>query len=117
MSLADQAALATNNEWAARVRMAVVNAALQVKGEARQKGFKEFYEKRSSLADIVLGAPVPGQPVMSGMMDGVISRFCWAVAANPAINWDSTDGDLAFTVNSVWNDLAGINADEAPDNT
>lgn len=33
--------------------------------------------------------------------------FAWAVAANPVITLDSSDGDVEFTVNSVWDAVAG----------
>lgn len=34
-------------------------------------------------------------------------RFAIAVASNPVITHDSSDGDLQFTVNSVWDAIAG----------
>lgn len=38
---------------------------------------------------------------------GYADRFALAVAANPVINHESTDGDVQFTVNSVWDTIAG----------
>ena len=39
---------------------------------------------------------------------GFLNAFAMAVAANPAITAASSDGDLEFTVITVWNDLAGV---------
>ena len=34
-------------------------------------------------------------------------RFAVAVASNPVITYESSDGDIEFTVNSVWDTIAG----------
>jgi hypothetical protein len=39
--------------------------------------------------------------------DDYEGRFAAAVAANPVITGDSSDGDIEFTVNSVWDAIAG----------
>jgi hypothetical protein len=121
MALADQAVLAVNPEWIPKVKMAMVKIALQIKGETQQRGFVSYYTKRSYLADVILGAPIsnsisPQAYNPNAMtLETAVARFSWAVASSVAINWDSTDGDLEFTVTAVWDDIAGVDADEAPD--
>lgn len=41
------------------------------------------------------------------------SVFAWGVAANPAITADSPDSDIEFTVNSLWDALAGAYTEAA----
>lgn len=41
-------------------------------------------------------------------------RFARGVAANPVITIDSSDGDIQFTVNSVWDAYAGAFPAPAP---
>lgn len=40
-------------------------------------------------------------------LDGYTRRFAVAVAANPVIGFSSSDSDIQFTVNSVWDTIAG----------
>lgn len=104
MAFTDQLALTADQTFRDRVSMAMVIAALNAQGEAEVDGQHDsYYAKRSALAVGALTSP-------SMYSD----RFVWAVAANPAVNAEATDGDIQFTVNSVFNDLAGIRASEIP---
>lgn len=97
MALADQATLARDETFRQRVAVAAVIAATQIAGEARQDGdYDAYYRAREGLAVDVLSNP-----------EGFAIRFAYAVAANPVITADSNDGDLQYTVNSVWDDVAG----------
>lgn len=96
MSLQDQAALATFPTFRDRVLIATVQAARDVAAEA-PSGDQRKDDLRSSLATNVLADP-----------EGYASRFAWAVAANVAITFASTDSDIQFTVNSVWDAVAGV---------
>jgi hypothetical protein len=40
-------------------------------------------------------------------LDGYARRFALAVATNGVITYESIDGDIQFTVNSVWDTIAG----------
>ena len=53
--------------------------------------------KRAWLAATVLRDPIAW-----------IDKFTLAVASNAAIVTGSTDGDIQFTVNSIWDDMAGV---------
>jgi hypothetical protein len=52
---------------------------------------------RATLATNVLNDPL-----------GHVDRFAWAVASNTAVSYSSADGDLQWTVNSLWDGLAGV---------
>jgi hypothetical protein len=103
MAYTDQLALLSDQTFRDRITMAMVTAALNVQGEAETADSPTFYAKRSALAVGALTSP-------SMFAD----RFVWAVAANPAINADSSDSDIQYTVNSVFSDLAGVMASEGP---
>lgn len=96
MPLADQAQLASFPPFRDRVLIATVQAAKDVASEA-PSGDQRTDDLRSSLATNVLSDP-----------EGYATRFSWAVAANPAITFASTDSDIQFTVNSVWDAVAGV---------
>ena len=100
MAFADQAALAVNSAFRDKVRVAAVIAALQVQGEDASTYSEQQYQKRQKLAGRVL----------ANGGTGTLEQFAWAVAANAAIDSSSSDGDIQFTVNSVWDDLAGVDA-------
>jgi hypothetical protein len=96
MSLQDQAALATFPTFRDRVLIAAVQAARDVQAE-EPSGDQRKDDLRSSLATNVLGDP-----------EGYADRFAWATAANVAITFASTDSDIQFTVNSLWDAIAGV---------
>jgi hypothetical protein len=96
VALLDQATLAQDVTFVARVQMAIVQASLQIVGEDPGTDADLSY-RRQSLGINVLQRPSEMAP-----------RFAWAVAANPAITTDATDNDIAFTVTTVWNDIAGV---------
>lgn len=97
MSYTDQATLAAEVSFQLRVRVAVVSAAKDVMGESKGSKTDAAFAKRQSFAHVVLSNSA-----------GYLDRFVWAVVANPAITATSDDSDIQFTVNSVWDDLAGV---------
>lgn len=103
MAFTDQLALASDQTFRDRVTVAMVTAALNVQGEAETPDHDSFYTKRSALAVGALTSPTL-----------YADRFVWACVVNPAITADATDGDIQFTVNSVFSDLAGVRASEEP---
>jgi hypothetical protein len=103
MAYVDQATLADDVTFRARIRVAIMTAAVQVQGEAKS-GFSDAqYGKRQALATAILA---------TGGSD-YIDRFSWAVATNVAVTAASTDSDIQFTVNSMWDDLAGVTENDA----
>lgn len=95
MAFADQAQLARFSGFQDRVEVAMVTAATQVASEAASDN-PQTDQLRKVLATNVLNNP-----------DDYRTRFAWAVVSNPVITFESSDNDIQFTVNSVWNDLAG----------
>jgi hypothetical protein len=96
MALLDQANLAADTTFIARVQMAIVTAALQIVGEDPGSDVDVSYRRQS------LGINVLGDPA------GHAARFAWAVASNPVITADATDSDIAYTITTIWSDLAGV---------
>jgi hypothetical protein len=97
MSFTDQATLAADTSFQLKVRVAVVTAAKDVMGEAKGSMSDTVFGKRQQFAYQVISSSL-----------GYLDRFVWAVVANPAITGASSDGDIQFTVNTVWDDLSGV---------
>lgn len=96
-TLLEAAALARYDPFRDRVLVAVVQAARDVSSEATSDN-PDIDRLRQALAVKVINQP-----------EQYAERFAWAVIANPAITLAATDSDLQYTVNSVWNAVAGIN--------
>lgn len=94
MALIDQAQLASDGSFRARVQVALVAAALDIVGESS--------DTPSSYARQLLGLKILTDP------DSMTPRFTWAVVANPAISAESSDNDIAYTITTVWDDVAGV---------
>ncbi|WP_189061113.1 hypothetical protein [Longimycelium tulufanense] len=93
--------LAGRPEFVARVRAATVKAAVAVGAEADDG--TEHRRLRRALSVNVLQEP-----------ESWSSRFARAVATSAAIEIDSLDSEIEFSVNSVWNSVAGAGAEPAP---
>lgn len=108
MSFEDQVGYANDALFRKRVRMATITAAIAVQGEAQGSMPGSEYTKRQVLATKVIQTAGIGTPT-----EDVARMFLWAVIANVAISPASSDGDIQFTVNSVWGDCAGVTGDES----
>jgi hypothetical protein len=97
VSYATQAALAEDTAFQARVRVAIVTAAVDVMGEAKGVMSDTVFNKRQSFAYQVISNS-----------NGYLDRFVWGVVANVAITGASVDSDIQFTVNSLWSDMSGV---------
>lgn len=80
-----------------KVAAAMIGAAVAVGNETVDSPPTETQRKRHALSANVLREP-----------DTWADNFAWAVASNVAITYASDDGDIQFTVNSVWNAVAGV---------
>ncbi|WP_370943998.1 hypothetical protein AB5J62_33495 [Amycolatopsis sp. cg5] len=101
-TLAESAELASYPPFARRVQAAVSVAAKDVGSEADDPNNPTRTQLRRALATNVFANP-----------DDYGARFAWAVATNPVITLASTDNDVQFTVNSVWDTIAGAPAPPA----
>lgn len=97
MTFIDQATLATDATFQLRLKVAMMTAAVQVAGEAKNAMSDAAYIKRQTLATDVLRQPAKW-----------VESFAWAVASNNAVTGASQDSDIQFTVNSMWSDVAGV---------
>jgi hypothetical protein len=100
MAYIDQAALATNLSFISRIQVAIVKAAVDIMGEATDgqgQPTMSNHIKRAALAQKVLENP-------SRMAETMV----WGVIANAAITDNSTDNDIQWIVNSIWDDYSGI---------
>lgn len=96
MALAEQVDLALLPTFRRRALMAGVEAAVAISNEG-SSGDSRVDGLRKALATNLLSAPLDYE-----------ERLAWAVAQNPAVTFTSSDGDIQFTVASVWNALAGV---------
>jgi hypothetical protein len=94
MALSDMTDLATWPPFVRKVTAAMLKAAAAV-GNEEYDGTSYRIQRRALATKAFEDAPLYG------------SRFAYAVASNPAITHDSTDNDIEFTVNSMWDALAG----------
>lgn len=96
VALEDAFVLARLDSFRERVEAAVVKAAVDVAAEAADPS--ERSRLRRALSARVLEN-----------REGIdyASRFALAVAVNPVITKQSVDGDIQFTVNSIWDAMAG----------
>lgn len=88
--------LATWPPFLRRVRAAMVKAATAVGAEQPDPANPDRSLHRRALSVNVFQE-----------LDDHERRFAIAVAANPVITHASIDGDIEFTVNSVWDTIAG----------
>jgi hypothetical protein len=103
MDFTEQLTLAQDPAFRGRVKMAALTAALSIVAEPVTVASQEYHRLRQALAFGVVADP-------SSVMD----RFSFAVACNVAITADSTDSDIQYTVNQVWDAMAGIPHWQAP---
>lgn len=97
MAFIDQDNLSNLSTFRQRIRMCICKAAAAVQAEPANTS---NHVNRSILAHSILNSP-----------DSYVTAFSSAVAADPntaGINVNSTDDDLLFTVNSLYNAIAGV---------
>jgi hypothetical protein len=94
-SFTESAYLARYPTFVDRVMVAMVSAAQQI-GEEAQSVAVDHFRLRRALATNVLGDP-----------DGWAPKFALAVVTNQVITLASSDSDIQFTVNSMWDSIAG----------
>lgn len=100
MALIDQINTANDQTFKNRVAMAVLIAAKDVAGEVKDPGTTDAQEaKRLALAN---------QIVTSGLIN--LDHWARLVTTNLTITLESTDGDIQFTVNSLWDDVSGASS-------
>lgn len=97
MGFSESAALAKAEPFRERVRCAVVKSAIAIMAE-EPSGLGAKDEKRGILATRIL------QDAAASLLDA----FCYAVVHNVAIDANSPDNDIEFTVNSVFDAIAGV---------
>jgi hypothetical protein len=107
-TLEDQINLAGEGWFRRRVRMASLTAAVAVQGESTENMSPAKYQKRQDLAHRVITTAGVGTPD-----DDLLRMFTWVCAnATNADTYVATetvpDGDIQFTMNSVWDDCAGV---------
>lgn len=94
MSFADQAYLAQHPGFRDRVRVAMIKTAVAV-GSDLDDGSETSRLRRAHTVNVLSD------------QDAWASRYAWAVVSNGAISFASSDSDIEFTINSMFNALAG----------
>jgi hypothetical protein len=100
MTFLDQAMLAEDGEFQARVRQAGISAAVQVMADrpANTPQAIEAHAARAEFARRMLNDPTAHQRALA-----------MSVASNPGIvGAAATDNDIQFTVNSMWDAWSGV---------
>lgn len=97
MAYVDQYDLTQDTIFKKKVRVAMFTAAVDVLGE--DKGTMDFHEwsRRHQLGKRIFAES-----------DAFLQQFLDAVTTNAAITSSSTDSDIQYQVNQVYNDVAGV---------
>jgi len=98
MAFTTQYTLSQDATFRSRIQIAMWKAAIDISGESRASLGNLQWIKRQALAASVLRS----EPSVW------IDQFALAVCQNEALSAASTDGDIQFTVNSIWDDMAGV---------
>ena len=94
MAFVDQIALSNDQNFRNRCEIAMIVAAQAVASEATST---VNHVNREALAKAIEDNP-----------DAYVLAFTLGVVANPAITTASLDSDISFTVNSIFNGMAGV---------
>lgn len=99
MTFLDAAAVARDPDFQARVLVASLKAATNVSAENFTPGGDyQAYLRRAALA---------ADMFQRGELR--TAAWAWAVASQPGITGlNATDGDIEFTVNALWDHMAGV---------
>lgn len=103
MSLESNYDLAQNDLFRKRIKVAAINAAGNVSSEAFDPAYLSYHQKRSIHATSILNSP-----------DIWVDPYAFACVSRGTLSEGSTDGDIQFTVNAVFDSLAGIMMSEKP---
>jgi hypothetical protein len=95
MALLDQFATANDSEFQKKVKGAVLKAAVDVLGETKPNPANVKWSKRQNLA--------------ASLMSSInVVHWSHLVTTNAAITLQSTDNDIQFTVNTLFDDVSGV---------
>lgn len=100
MSFLDQISLATDPNFINRVQQAAVKTAIAVSAESTS-GNSDLDTTRLNFSTRVLHSP-----------QSYSELIAYGVATNGSISSSSSDNDIEFTVISMWNAYAGVNANQ-----
>src|SRR4051812_21145943 len=103
MALLDLDALANNEDFRKRVKVAMVNAAQNVSSEANDPLHMPYHTKRSTHAHNILSGP-----------ENYVDSYAYGCAAPGVLNEASTDSDIQFTVNAIFDAQAGVMLSDKP---
>jgi hypothetical protein len=103
MSLLDSNALANNEQFRARVKVAMVNAAEDISSQEIDSTYQKYHDKRSQHATSILNGPAYW-----------VDSYSYACVAKGLLTEASPDGDIQFTVNAVYDSMAGVTMGEKP---
>lgn len=104
LTLDEMDALSDWKPFRRKVRVAMIKAATDVTTETYDENYNSMYQKRNTLAAIILNSP-----------DGKLESFCIACAAQNTLDTTSSDNDIQFTVNGLFNAVAGVLSNELPE--
>jgi hypothetical protein len=104
MALKDQSDLAADATFTARVRAAIIAAAVAIKNEAVTAVTIPLYQARARLAQAVLAAPDTYKTLFAAAVgaDATVA----AAAGSPATQANVSDLQITNAVSNTWNALA-----------
>jgi len=103
MGFIESDALAQNEDFRKKVKVAMVNAAQNVSSEAVDLVHISYHTKRSTHAHNILSGP-----------QNYVDSYSYGSTANGLLTEASSDSDIQFTVNSIFDAQAGVMMSEKP---
>jgi len=97
MAAIDNYELALDPDFRKKVRSLMLKSALAVSGESDTNKQDAFIRKRANAANFTIYNQTNAMDILSHL-----------VAAGGALTGVSTDNDIEFTINSVWDDYSGL---------
>ena len=105
MTFNEQINLAQHGDFKRQVKMAIIKSALDIAGETPASPANvPLDDARHALAVNIFADIAVGDSIW-------LTRFAYACAANNnlvAAQTSNTDADVQFTVNTIYNDMAGV---------
>lgn len=101
MAAIDNYNLALDGDFRKKVRSLMLKSALAVSGESNTDKKDSYIQKRGNAANFTIYNQSNAMDIMSHL-----------VAAGGALTDASTDNDIEFTINSVWDDYSGLTLED-----
>jgi hypothetical protein len=103
MALEDNYDLPRIPSFQRKIEVAMMSTARNVTNESINSNYLTYHNKRSELAKSILNGP-----------QNYVEPFAKNAAAVGTLSYTSSDGDIQYVVNQIFDSIAGVRNDEKP---